>query len=98
MNIRKSFARWCSYHFLAVPLLPCFFIYECFKKDIYEACIDFLKEVKETKDSDLGFFFIIKNTELVILKTSFRLKYLIIVKFWKYAMKDLKQQIYDGKL
>lgn len=102
MIIKRLLENYIKYNFIAKPVMLYFLIIEPFdkKRDFFEEMVDVLTNISDSirKEKDLGFFCIIENMDLAILKTSYRMKFLILRKFVFYVLKDIKKEMDDGKL
>lgn len=102
MIIKRLLENYIKYNFIAKPVMLYFLIIEPFdkKRDFFEEMVHVLTNISDSirKEKDLGFFCIIENMDLAILKTSYRMKFLILRKFVFYVLKDIKKEMDDGKL
>ena len=102
MIIKRLLENYIKYNFIAKPVLLYFLIAEPFdkKRDFFEEMTRVLKNIPDSikNEKDLGFFCIIENMDLTVLKTSYKIKFLILRKFVFYVLKDIKKEMDDGKL
>lgn len=99
---KRLLKNFITYNFIVKPIILYFLVTGPFhkKQDFFEEITRVLKTIPNSikKEKDLGFFCIIENIDLDVLKTSYKMKFLILRKYVFYVLKDLKTDINNGTL